>query len=459
MLGSPTSGRLSYFKLKAIFGWAPIAASASLIHLPGTDIPKNMPSISHCVVEHFRSTLCLGMITCFLAGCASPELRRADRLASDGEWDKAVAAYRDALKSDPFDEALKEKLEVAKQQAVAHYNHGRRALKERRLAEALTAFKTALGFDPTKVERHAGIADALRLKEANDQLQTADKLLNLGRSEEALTAYERAVELDPNLTQALTHITEITAQQRSTKMFGGSSQPISLRFQNAKLKEVFEIVARTAGLNVIFDKEVRDEPITIFLKEMAFDDALNLILNTNGMVAQRVAPETLLIMPNNKQKQAQYQDLLMRTYYLNNAKAKDAVNLLRTMLESKRIYVDEKVNAIVVRDEPVKLQIAEKLLFAIDRREPEVELDVEVLEVNRTKSLKYGLNYAKQAGSGLVPTGGSGGISTATTQFTYQQLTSIGPQSYLFTLPASVILDFFKQEWEQTAKDTKPSHL
>ncbi len=389
----------------------------------------------------------LALVITLLAGCASPTLRRAERLAEDGEWDKAVAAYRDALKSDPFDEALKEKLEVAKQHAaVAHYANGRRALEERRLAEALTEFKTALGLDPTKVEHHAGMTDALRLKEATDQLQTADKLRNLGRSEEALTAYERAVELDPSLTQALTHITDITAQQRSTKMFGGSSQPISLRFQNAKLKEVFEIVARTAGLNVIFDKDVRDEPITIFLKEMAFDDALNLILNTNGMVAQRVAPETLLIMPNNKQKQAQYQDLLMRTYYLNNAKAKDAVNLLRTMLESKHIYVDEKVNAIVVRDEPVKLQIAEKLLFAIDRREPEVELDVEVLEVNRTKSLKYGLNYAKQAGSGLVPTGGSGGISTATTQFTYQQLTSIGPQSYLFTLPASVILDFFKQE-------------
>jgi prepilin-type N-terminal cleavage/methylation domain-containing protein len=176
---------------------------------------------------------------------------------------------------------------------------------------------------------------------SNDQLQTADKLLNLGRSEEALTGYERAVELEPSLTQALTHITEITAQQRSTKMFGGSTQPISLRFQNAKLKEVFEIVARTAGLNVIFDKEVRDEPITIFIKDMAFDDALNLILNTNGMIAQRVAPETLLIMPNNKQKQAQHQDLLMRTYYLNNAKAKDAVNLLRTILESKRIYVEE----------------------------------------------------------------------------------------------------------------------
>ena len=172
----------------------------------------------------------LVLVVTLLAGCASPTLRRAERLAEDGEWDKAVVAYRDALKTDPFDEALKDKLEAAKQQAaVPHYSNGRRALEERRIADALTEFKAALGLDPTKVEHHTGMADALRLKEANDQLHMADKLLNLGRTEEALTAYERAVELDPHLTQALTHITEITAQQRSTKMFGGSSQPISLR--------------------------------------------------------------------------------------------------------------------------------------------------------------------------------------------------------------------------------------
>ena len=128
----------------------------------------------------------LVLVVTLLAGCASPTLRRAERLAEEGEWDKAVAVYREALKHDPFDEALKNKLEGAKQQAaVPHYTNGRRALEERRIADALTEFKAALGLDPTKLEHHTGMADALRLKEANDQLHTADKLLNLGRSEEA----------------------------------------------------------------------------------------------------------------------------------------------------------------------------------------------------------------------------------------------------------------------------------
>ncbi|MEW6248912.1 MAG: secretin N-terminal domain-containing protein [Nitrospirota bacterium] len=387
------------------------------------------------------------LVLLFSTACTSPEVRLAARYAEEGRWDEAVASYREALKRDPFNAPLKTRLEEAKRRAAAlHYQAGVQALEERRISDALRALKLALGLDPSQPEHHAAVADAVRMKEARAQLQAGDKLQSLGRTEDALSAYEKAVELDPSLTPALDGITAITQQQRAAKLVVGSSQPIALRFQNAKLKEVFEILARTGGVNVIFDKEVRDEPVTVFLKDMPFDDALNLILNTNNLVAQRIAPQTLLIMPNTKQKQAQYQDLLIRTFYLSNAKAKEAVNLLRTMLESKKVYVDEKVNAVILRDDPAKLHLAERLLFTIDRRDPEVELDVEVLEVNRTKSLKYGLNFAKQAGAGVILSGSTGGISTAPTTFTYQQLTTLGPASYLFTMPASVLIDFFKQE-------------
>ena len=390
--------------------------------------------------------LCVGL-SLLLSSCSSSVVKKAERYASDGQWDLAVASYREALKKDAFNVDIQTRLDDARvHAAVGHYDEGHRALLERRLVDALREFKQALGLDPSKQEHHEGMAEVLRLKEARDQMEAAGKFVSLGRADEALAAYERAVELDPSLTHALEAITQLTKQQRAEKSLGGSSQPITLRFQNAKLKEVFEILARTAGVNVIFDKEVRDDPITIFVKDLPFDEALNLILSTNNLLTQRIGSDTLLVMPNSKQKQAQYQDLLLRTFYLANAKAKDAVNLVRTMLDSKKIYVDEKINAIVVRDEPAKLQLAERMLFAIDRREPEVELDLEILEVNRTKSLKYGVNFAKQAGMGLIPSGGSGGISTSPTQFTFAQLTSLGPESYLFTLPASILIDFFKQD-------------
>ncbi len=386
-------------------------------------------------------------IAFLLAGCTMPEVRTAEQLAQEGNWDGAVAAYREAMKKQPFDEELKERLEECKEKAGAqHYTAGREHLKEHRLPEALHELKLAVGYDPARGEHHVALGDALRLKEARDQLHMGTKLQELGRIEEALTAYERAVELDPNLTKALEGITTLAAQQRAEKSFGGSSQPITLRFQNARMKEVFEILARAGGVNIVFDKDIRDDPLTIFIKDMPFDDALNLILNTNSMFARRISADTLLIIPNTKQKQDQYQDLMIRTFYLSNAKAKDVVNLLRTMLESKRVYVNELLNAVVIRDAPAKLRLAERIILANDRREPEVEFDLEVLEVNRTKSLKYGLNFAKSAGFGMIPPGVTGGVTTSPTQFTFKQLTDLGANTYLFTLPASVLLDFFKQD-------------
>ena len=380
-------------------------------------------------------------------GCGTTDVHIAEQLSAQGDWDAAVEAYRAAVKRLPFDMELQGKLDAAKSAAAqGHYAVCQRSADSQQWEEALTEFRAALSLDPGPREYHLALADVVRVKEARELLQTADKLKGIGRLDEAAAAYERAVQLDPSLTAALDGVSRVTAQQRQAKGFGGSMQPLTLRFQNAKLREVFEVLTKTAGLNVVFDKEVRDDPITIFIKEMAPDDALNLLLNTNGLTAQRVGGDTLLIIPNTKQKLAQYQDLMIRTFYLSNAKAKDAVNLIRTLFESKHIYVDEKVNAIVVRDEPAKLILAERVLQSIDHRDAEVQLDVEVLEVDRTKSLKYGVNFAKAAGAGIVPPGFTGGLSTAPTPFTYQQLAALGTGSYLFTLPGTLLLDFFKND-------------
>jgi general secretion pathway protein D len=395
------------------------------------------------------SALIMALVAlCTLAsGCASPDGRKADSLAAQGDWDAAVEAYRDAVKRAPLDRNLQQRLDHAKgEAAVLHYELGQQAMVDHRIGDALFEFKTAVGLQSSRREYQVALGDALRLKQARDELQSAEKLRGIGRLEDAMAAYEHAVQLDPTLAEALTGISKLASQARAAKGLGNTHQPITLRFQNAKLKEVFEILARTSGISVVFDKEVRDDPITVFLKDLSVEDALSLILNTNGLYAQRLGPDTLLIIPNTKPKLAQYQDLMIRTFYLSNAKAKEAVNLLRTIFESKRIYVDEKINALVMREEPAKLQLAERVLQAIDRRDSEVQLDLEVLEVDRTKSMKYGINFAKAAGAGVFPSGSNGPINTAPTQFNYQQLTSLSPTSYLFTIPGSILLDFFRND-------------
>src|SRR5437588_9822973 len=367
----------------------------------------------------------------------------------EGNWEAAMAAYQEALKDDPFNPAIQAKLNAAKGRvAAAAQERGRAALKERNLMHAIEAFKQALSLEPSNQEHQSALAQALRFKEAQDRLAVGQKMLKGGRLDDAAEAFERALELDPDLKAAQDGLVQLAEKQKSVALpLTGSRQPITLKFQNARTKEVFEVLARAGGINILFDKDMRDDPITIFVKDATFEDALHLILTTQGLFMRRLAYDTIIVIPRTKQKLDQYQDLMIRTFYLSTAKAKDMVNLLRTMLETKRIFVNEDVNAIVMRDTPDKVKLAERIILANDRKPGEVMFEIEVLEVDKTLSDKFGVNVAKQAGAALVPPGATTfPASSSTTDWTYQQLASIGTGSYLFTLPTSVLLDFLRSE-------------
>ena len=394
------------------------------------------------------------LIITFFVACTLQEARLGEELEKKGDWDGAVAAYRDATKKEPFDKELEKKFRHAKTRAAEqHFAQGREWLNKHQIAEALQEFQMALGLDPEKQEYHTALNDTWRLKSARETLLDAKQMEGLGRLDEALGLYETAVELDPSLAEAVEGITRVVQQQQETQTIGESAEPVTLRFQNTRLKQVFEILARTANIDILFDKDVRDDLVTIFTKDTPYNEALNLILNTNQLFAKRVGPDRLLIIPDTKQKREQYEELQIRTFYLSNAKAKDMANLLRTILETKRVYVNEPLNTVVIRDETNKIALAEQIILANDRQDAEVLFDVEVLEANRTKTQKLGLNFAKSAGFGVFPdtlnaagTLAAKAFSTLPSTFTYRNLTDLGKDSYLFTFPSSVLLDFFKQE-------------
>jgi general secretion pathway protein D len=404
-----------------------------------------------------NSFLCvfLFVLTALLAGCAGSRQQEpisGDLLMEQGKWEEAIVAYQEVLKLDPFNSAVQSKLAVAKGLAATAYaDQGRTFLKEHKTPLALESFKRALLLEPSRVEIQQLVTQALRIKEAEDNLINGQKLLKAGRLEEAAEAMEQALQFDPSLTAAQDALVQIAEAQRSAKGKGlfstGSRQPVTLKFQNARTKEVFEVLARAGGINFLFDKDLKDDPITVFVKDATFEEALNLILKTQNLFMRQVAQDTILIVPKSKQKMDQYQDLLIRTFYISNGKAKDLVNLLRTMLESKRVYVNEDVNAIVIRDSPEKVKLAERIIYANDRKPGEIMFEIEVLEVDKTKSDRFGVNFPKQLGAAIGPAGTTTFPAPGTaTQFTMSQLTNLGPSSYLFLLPASLILDFFKSE-------------
>ncbi|THJ19652.1 MAG: hypothetical protein CAF44_014730 [Nitrospira sp. CG24D] len=383
-----------------------------------------------------------------LSGClASQDAKRGDQHLAAGNWEEASLAYKEALKNDPFDPGLTSKYAMARERAAGLYHErGEAFLKERQMDLAIEQFKRALTIEPANLAHQASLAEATRLKESRSHFREAERLAQLGRTDEAMGGYTRAAELDPTFKDPLESISRLTEEQQAAMRGDRLKQPVTMRFKNAGIKEVLEGVAKVGGFTLIFDKDVRNDPISIGVQDTPFEDALNLILNSNSLFSRQVSPGVLIISPNTKQKQEQYQDLMIRTFYLSTAKAKDMLVLLKSMLDSKRMHANEQLNAIVIRDQPEKLDLAERIILANDRQEPEVLFDLEVLEVNRTKNQTYGLNYPKQAGAGLIPPGFTGALAADPVQMTYRQLTSLGPDSYLFRLPTSVLLDFFKQE-------------
>ena len=411
------------------------------------------PMVQSCG-KYFMVVGCLILVL----GCAGKrETLLADQFADKGRWETAVFLYREAARKDPDSLDLQEKLAGAKTQLAAqHYQGGQARLQAKDVMVALEAFKKAISLDPQNAQYRESLEHALNLKEARNRTQAGLMFLEAGRYSEAQSELEQALALDP-MEGAVEEILQELAQRQEEApsdeidLVLQSNVPITLKFRNARLVEVFEFLSRAAGVNILFDKDVRPESstVTVFIKDASFKQALSLMLTTNNLFMKKVNDRTILIIPNTRQKVKQYQDLVIRTFYLSSVGAKDMVNLLRTMLETRRIFVNESLNAVVIRDTPEKIALAQKIIEANDRMVAEVMLEVEVLEVTRTTGTKMGWNVTPSQAQAFLGKASSGDDSGSSGSLSGGglTLTSDDPTTVFFTLP-TVVVDFLKQESE-----------
>ncbi|MFZ5876753.1 MAG: secretin N-terminal domain-containing protein [Nitrospirota bacterium] len=381
-----------------------------------------------------KGTACL-VVLLVAAGCAPKAARVGDQFAREGNWEGAVLIYQEALVKRPDDQKLKAKLDRAKLEAAkSQHARGTTLLAQHAVAPAVEALKQAVAYDPNTEAYRQSLAKALKFKEGEERYQAALQLLKTEKHQDAIAEFERVLVLDPTHAGALQGIRDATDRQKmlaaADELTLTSDQPITLRFQNARLKEVFDLLSKTAGVNFLFDRDIRDEPVTVFVKNTSFRDALNLVLTTNNLFMKRVAADTVLILPKTKQKVDQYQDLMIRTFYLSSAKAKDVVNLLRTMLDTRRMFVNEDLNTIVMRDSPDKIRIAEKIIEANDRQVAEVMFEIEVLEVTNIDYYKIGWNLRSGAGDSTASLG------VTPNPIALDAVSGLGSADFLLTLPS-----------------------
>ena len=321
------------------------------------------------------------------AGCASTSAFRAGQQAENAErFDEAVAHYTRALEERPDDRERQLSLERARLRASeAHFYQGRRLAGEARLEEALIEFQIAADLNPTSRE----IDDRLRETRARLRARLAER----GEGQTALEAViDRARELPPagrDLPDDLT-------------------LPDSLVFRDASTRNVLVAIARFSGLNVIFDPAFRDSTLSIDLRDTTLENALESVMNSTRSFYTVTAENTITVAPDTPAKRREYEGEIIRTFYLSNANLEETVDLLRIVVDTRRISSISATNAITVKDTPERVQAVGRLLTAIDKARGEVVIDVELLEVDRTQLREYGLQLASQDASGTVQPGISG---------------------------------------------------
>jgi general secretion pathway protein D len=344
---------------------------------------------------------CLSILVgLLLSGCAAQNAyREGQTLLAEDQVDAGLAKIQEALALDPSSAEYRIAYVRALDREInASLGRAERALVEVRYGDAEAAYRRVLALQPSNDRALAGLRlietarrhDTL-YQEAEAAWAKRDVDGAQGRLRAILAAngkHERALAL-----QRL--IEENTAQMaKASALSAAFRKPITIEFRDTPLKMVFEVISRTAGLNFVFDKDVRtDQKTTIFLRNSTIEAAINVLLLTNQLEQRVLDGNSILIYPNTPAKQKDYQALMVKTFYLANSDAKTVGATLKTILKTKDIVVDEKLNLVMIRDSLEAIRLADKLVALQDVPEPEVMLEVEILEVKRSRLRALGINW------------------------------------------------------------------
>jgi general secretion pathway protein D len=374
-----------------------------------------MLSALHPVPELRRRGVTATLALCLLAaGCASSgALRRGRDAEQHQDHDVAVVEYTKAVRLHPDDMNARLALDRAKLRASQdHFARGRRFAAAGKLDQALVEFEVASELNPSN-----GDVDG-ELRSTRNKLRAKVAVAREGKTE-LQTIIERARDLPPpglDLPQ-------------------GVKMPASLTFRDASSRDVFTAIARLANISLIFDSAFRETPVTVDLRNTTLDDALNTVAGATRTFFRVAAAKTVVVIPDTPAKRREYEEEVVRTFYLSNADLKETMDLLRMVLDARRISPTTATNALTIKDTPERIAAAARVLSAIDKARPEVIIDVELLEVNRTKLQEYGLQIASSGSSSSAATGLNGTVSVksdSTGALTLQTLRNLTQSDILF---------------------------
>jgi len=363
--------------------------------------------------------LCVGF-GLLTAGCpkGQPDFSQGKKAEALQDYDAAFAFYQKAAKADPYNSSYKIKLNRARFEASElHVKHGLELKKQGDLQGAAVEFQRAQAIDPS-----SPVAD-------QELRATVEMITEKNRAADA------AAEPPPDSNDLAAMPPEIKPLSRA---------PINLKMSN-DAKMVFDTIGKLAGLTVIYDPDFPARRITVELNNVTMEQALEIVSLESKAFVKPVTENIIFVIPDQPQKRRDYEEQVVKTFYVSNTvqpqDLTEIVTGLRQLLDLKRIQQLNSQNAIIVRDTPDKLLLAEKMIRDIDKAKPEVVVQVEVLEARTDRLRDLGILPGQTASIAINPNNTTsstttGSSTTSNSAITLSQLRHLNGNSYSVTLPS-----------------------
>jgi general secretion pathway protein D len=312
-----------------------------------------------------RRAACLLLLAGALGCASSSAFRAGERAEARRDYDRAVLEYARALQQRPNDPRYRRRLEQARVRAAEEHTHaGRRLLARGSYKEGIEELKLALDLNPS--------AENLRR-----ELQEAE-------------AAQRGAVNPAGDVQAMKE----RVRERSLPGLAlgpGAQEPLGLSFRNSSLRETYQALGKSAGVNFVFDPLFQDAPITLDLRDVPFEQALTALGNVGRTFHRVLDSRVVMVIPDTPTKRREHEQQVVKTFFLSNADLKETIDLLRIVLGARRVAPVPGANALTINDAPDKVAAAERIVEIVDKQRAEVVVEVEILEVNRTRLQEYGI--------------------------------------------------------------------
>jgi general secretion pathway protein D len=324
-------------------------------------------------------------------------------MVNRGQYEQGIARLEELVRENP--ENARYRVDLVNARTVYLNRLLAEAANERaagRLDAARKLYEKAGTLYPSSEQVRQGLEELRRDQRHGEAVKTARMAFEKGDAVTAVAQLQPVLAENPSNPGAV-ELKNLIEQKRARDLMASPRlemayrKPVNLEFRDASLRTVFDALSRSTGINYILDKDVRAElRTTVISRSAPLEEAIDLILMTNQLEKKVLNQNTLLIYPATPQKLKEYQDLLVKGFYLVSADVKQVQAVLKSMLKIKEVSIDEKLKLVVVRDTPEAVRLAEKLIAMHDLGEPEVMLELEVLEVRRSRLLELGIQWPDQ---------------------------------------------------------------